>query len=305
MAAAFFGCDRLRDVDRLGARLLHAGPRGDADRGQQRRAECAALLGGEQFHRLAVDIGLDLAPERAARSASAETDLRDGNLQFGEQGKRVAQAEGDALHHRADEVGARVRGRDADERGARFGVEMRRALSEEVRRPEHSIAGGGDSRGLRGQLVVGGPSGEGVAQPAQREARAVGHAHHMPHPRHGVAEGVQAAEAVQRGLVCRGKDNAAGSDGRGDRAGRDDPHADRARALIARARGNGRSGGQAGCGCACIAHARADLRAFKETRQPARWECPRPRRPRRTSGDGLRPAEAFRWPPACRWRTRR
>ena len=269
MAAAFFGwiVSATWTVSAHASSTL--GHASDADRGQQRRAECATLLGGEQFHRLAVDIGLDLPPERAARSASAETDLRNGNLQFGEQGKRVAQAEGDALHHRADEVGARVRGGDADECGAGLGVEVRRALSEEVRRPEHSIAGGGDSRGLGGQLVVRHAGGEGVSQPAQREARAVGHAHHMPHPRHGVAEGVQAAEAVQRGLVCRGKDNAAGADGGGDRARRDDPHSDRARALIARARGNWRSRGEAGSGGACIAHSRADLGAFKETRQPA------------------------------------
>ena len=51
---------------------------------------------------------------------------------------------GDAFQDGADEVGAGVRGGDADEGGAGVGVEVRRAFAEEVGRPEQAVAAGGD-----------------------------------------------------------------------------------------------------------------------------------------------------------------
>ena len=46
---------------------------------------------------MAVDVGLDLSPERAAGSAAAETDAGDGDAQLVEEGKGVFEAEGDAF----------------------------------------------------------------------------------------------------------------------------------------------------------------------------------------------------------------
>ncbi len=53
---------------------------------------------------MAVDIGLDLAPERGMRATAAEADAGDGNVHFAEEGKGVAKAEGDAFEDGANDV---------------------------------------------------------------------------------------------------------------------------------------------------------------------------------------------------------
>ena len=168
----------------------------------------------------------------------------------------------------ADEMGAGVRGGDADESCAGIGVEMRGALAEEVGGPHEAVAAGGSVGGLGEQLLVGAGGREGVAEVAEAEARAVGDAHDVPAAGGGVAEGVEAAEAVFGGRVGCGEDDAAGADGRRDGAGREDAHADGSGALVACACGYGGASGQAGGSGAGGADAGADLGAFEEPGQP-------------------------------------
>ncbi len=80
--------------------------------------------------------------------------LLTGMSEFGEEGEGVAQAEGDAFHDGADEVGAGVGGGDAGEGGAGVGVEVGGALAEEVGCPEQAVAAGRDVGGLGGEGVV-------------------------------------------------------------------------------------------------------------------------------------------------------
>ena len=141
--------DLLGDVNGGGAGGLDGGPVADADAGEQGCAEGATFFGGEEFDGVAVDVGLDLAPERAARAAAAEADAGDGDVEFGKEGEGVAEAKGDAFYDGADEMGAGVRGGDADEGGAGVGIEMGGALAEEVGRPEEAVAAGGDLCGCQ------------------------------------------------------------------------------------------------------------------------------------------------------------
>ena len=79
MASAFLGA--MVAAGRMVASQAAAtvGQASDAGSGEQRGAEGSALFGCEEFDGVAVDVGLDLAPERAARAAAAEADaLRRG-----------------------------------------------------------------------------------------------------------------------------------------------------------------------------------------------------------------------------------
>ena len=67
---------------------------------------------------MAVDVGLNLSPEGAAGSATAQADGFDGDVKFAEEGEGVAEAEGYSFEDGPDEVGAGVGGGDADESGA-------------------------------------------------------------------------------------------------------------------------------------------------------------------------------------------
>src|SRR5581483_5868149 len=230
------------------------GPGVDAGAGEQGCAEGSAFFGFEDFDGVVVDVGLDLAPERAARAATAEANFFYGNTELAEEGEGVLQGEGDAFEDGADVVGKGGRGVDAREGGAGVGVEVRGALAEEVGCPEEAVGAGRDVGGESGELVVGGERAvgvagrEGVAEVAEREAGAVGDAHDVPDAGRGVAEGVEAAFGVECGSGGGGEDNAGGADGRGDGAGREDAHADRACALVACASGDGRVGIEAGGG---------------------------------------------------------
>src|SRR6516162_5853301 len=72
----------------------------------------------------------------------------------------------------ANDVAARVRSSDANERAARAAVEMGRALAHEIGSPEQSVGAGRGFRGFGGEVVIGlrracRISGERVAKPAQ------------------------------------------------------------------------------------------------------------------------------------------
>ena len=120
--------------------LPHAAPTPS----QQSRAEGAAFFGDEDFDGLAVDAGLDFAPEGAARSAAAEADGGDGNAEVGEEREGVLEGIGDAFLDGADEVRPGVLDADAGKGRADFGVEVGGALAQQVRRPLEAFAAGRD-----------------------------------------------------------------------------------------------------------------------------------------------------------------
>src|SRR6185437_10338167 len=137
-----------------GARSFNGRPLAHADSSEQRRPEGSAFIGGQQLDGLAVYVGLDLPPERAARTAATETDACDRNLKFCEEREGIAEAHRHAFQHCTDKVRPRMRCGDAREGSARLGIEMRRALAEEIRGPQHSFASRRNSRGFRSQLIV-------------------------------------------------------------------------------------------------------------------------------------------------------
>ena len=121
----------------------------------------------------AVDVGLDLTPERGACATAAEADVGDGDIHFLEEGERVAEAEGHAFEDGANNMGASVRGGETDEGTASAGIEMRCALSHQIRSPQEAIGTGGNFGGFGGEAIVGFARTTGVhckivAEPSQR-----------------------------------------------------------------------------------------------------------------------------------------
>src|SRR5580692_7517927 len=74
--------------------------------GQKGGAISGAFLGLYGFDRLAVDIGLDLAPQLRTSATSAQANSPHWNAQLLKYGQSVFEAEGNALHNRAHDVGA-------------------------------------------------------------------------------------------------------------------------------------------------------------------------------------------------------
>src|SRR5580658_7098302 len=111
---------------------------------------------------MVVDVGLDLAPEGTTGATAAEADLFDGNAEFMEEREGVFEREGDAFEDGADVVRSRGGGGDTDEGGAGVGVEVWRALAEEVGCPEQAVGAGWDVGSEGGQLVIGDGGHEGV-----------------------------------------------------------------------------------------------------------------------------------------------
>src|SRR6267378_3313234 len=188
---------------------------------------------------MAVDVGLDLAPEQRPCAATAEADARDGDVHLAEKRERVAQTEGDAFEDSANDVSASVRSGEADQRSANAGIEMRRALAHQIGRPQEAVGTGRNLSGFGSELIVGfagttGACSEGVAKPAQGEPGGLRYAHDMPASWNGVAEGVDAAEGIERRAVGGGKNDAGGADGGADGSGGDDAHAGGSGGLIAR-----------------------------------------------------------------------
>ena len=217
---------------------------------------------------MVVYVGLDLTPEGAAGSATAEAYAVVTYAELAEEREGVLEAEGDALKDGADEVSCGGAGGDADEGGAGVGVKVGCALAEEIGGPEEAVGCGWDGGGEGGEFVVSGGGEEGVLEVAEAEACAVGDAHDVPDAGGGVAEGVEAALGVERRCGCGGEDYAGGADGGGDRAGSEDAHADGTGALVACASGYGGVDAQAGGGSACGRDVGADFGAFEEGWEP-------------------------------------
>jgi len=126
--------------DRGGACRFDGGPCTHTNGCQECRAERTTFLCRKQFYGTPVYVGLDLPPQRAVCTAAAQPDAGYWNAEFFEQGEGVAQAERNAFHHRTHTMGASMRGGESYESCPRLGVEMRRALAEEIWRPEEPVA---------------------------------------------------------------------------------------------------------------------------------------------------------------------
>src|SRR5438552_7000099 len=83
---------------------VHRWPESHADRGQNRGAVRSTLVGLYGVDGAAVDISLDLAPERRPRPAAPQPHAVDRHLELGKNRERIAQAERHALHDRPDDV---------------------------------------------------------------------------------------------------------------------------------------------------------------------------------------------------------
>ncbi len=188
---------------------------------------------------MAVDVGLDLAPQGAARPPAPEPDLVDRRPHFGEKGESVLEAEGDPFEDGAHDVAPGVGRREAHQRAARVGIEMGRALPHQVGGPEEAVRPGRDLGRLLGQPLVGvapvvAAGAEPVAEPAQAETRGLRHPHDVPAPRHRVAEGVEPPARVERRTVGGGEHHTRGPDGGADDPRGDDAHAGGAGRLVPR-----------------------------------------------------------------------
>ncbi len=141
------GLEALRDFERLLAGCIRVWPGPNTDSSKQRRSVCSAFFGGENFSRMPIDIGLYPSPEQPACAASTEADSVDGNGEFGEEGKGVAQREGDSLKHGASEMRRGVAGGDTDEGCGGVRIEVWGAFTEQIGRVEESVAAGGNVGG--------------------------------------------------------------------------------------------------------------------------------------------------------------
>src|SRR5580698_1037433 len=263
------GLDALRHFDRLAAGLVEIGPVTRAHAGHERAAESAAFFSGEHFHCLAVDAGLDAPPQCAARAAPAQADTAHGNAKLGKEGERVLKRVGHALERCASKVRGAVLHAYAGKGRAHFGVEMRRALAKKIRRPREAFAAGRDLRCGFTECVVVLACEKCVAQPAQTQAGGLRDAHHVPQAGHGMAKSVQAAFGVFGWLGGCGEHHTRGANGGRNAAGLQNAHADRARALVARARGDWSAGLEPCCRGSGVADARADLGRLEDAWQPA------------------------------------
>ena len=173
---------------------------------------------------MAIDIGLDQAPERGACTSAAEANPGDRDIHFAKEGESVAKAEGNAFQDGANDVGAGVRSGEANQGAASVRIEMRRALANQIGSPQEAVGTGMDFGGFGGELVIGfaGAAGiycKSVAEPAQREAGCLGDAHDVPAPGNGVAKRVNAAKRIESGAIRGRKNNARSADSSADRPG--------------------------------------------------------------------------------------
>src|SRR5438045_7016783 len=84
--------------DAGGAGLFDAVPHARADASQERDAVRWALGGIRNHDGAVVDVGLELAPERAASAAAGGADFADWHVHFAHDFQGIAHAEGDAFH---------------------------------------------------------------------------------------------------------------------------------------------------------------------------------------------------------------
>ena len=95
-----------------------------------------------------VDAACDKVVHVAKRTAPAHANSPHGNAQFLENGQRVFEAEGNALHDRPDDVGAGVVGGQAYQGSVGVGVQVRSTLAHKVGGPENSPCAGRNLRGF-------------------------------------------------------------------------------------------------------------------------------------------------------------
>ena len=113
----------------------------------RRHAEGGALAGVDRADVLAVDVGLDLPPERVAGAAAGEADLGDLDAHLADQLQAVAHGVGRPFEHRSDQMLSAVADGQADPAAAGVGVEVRGALAGQVGQEEQPLgAGRGQAR---------------------------------------------------------------------------------------------------------------------------------------------------------------
>src|SRR5438876_5778255 len=79
--------DAGSDADGGGAGSVNRGPQASADASEEGSAVGRAFLGFDDFDGVAVDVGLDLPPERRARASAAQAYAGDGDVHFAEKSK--------------------------------------------------------------------------------------------------------------------------------------------------------------------------------------------------------------------------
>ena len=265
-------------------------PAGDA--AQQRRAEGRALVHGRALQRQLQHRRDDPQPQLAARAAAAgeRRRPRSTSAHAGRRQSRSPQATPSSTARTS--APRSWRSARPGERAARVGVGVRRALAGQVGQEGQALDAGRPRRGLGGQRVEVVAGRDDVAQPAQRARRRQHHAHRVPGAGHGVAERVHAGLRVGAVRVAarRTRRRRCPSDDRGRAPAAIDAGAERARGLVAGARGDGHAGGRACRDTSGDSSAR---------RQPRRGRPPARAAPRRSS------AAARRRAAACRRRRRR
>ena len=155
---------------------------------------------------------------------------------------------------------------------------MRRALAHQVRSPERAFRAGLHACGFfRHALVritaIFGAGSEAIAEPAQRQARGLRYAHHVPAIRNGVAECVQPSLGIERGTIGGGKNHAGSTNRRADYAGSGDADAHRACRLVSCTGNDGSANFQPGGFCAGFGNAAANFLRLEKFGQHLRIDA--------------------------------
>src|SRR3954471_20618860 len=119
---------------------IHIRPESAAHSGKQCGSESSAFIGSNDLDFVLVDVSLDLSPERRTRSTTAEANLADGHFHFRKDLQGILKAEGHTLENCADNVGATMTGGESYQRAAGVRIEVRCALTHQIRSPQHAIA---------------------------------------------------------------------------------------------------------------------------------------------------------------------
>src|SRR6266513_4663635 len=110
-------------------RLVHRAPKPRTNTRQQGCAVGGSLFCGDDLHRSAIDIGLDLPPKFRASASASQADVTHRNAQLFEDGEAIAQAKRHASHDLPHNVRTCVRGRTPDQGSARIWIKMRSAFA--------------------------------------------------------------------------------------------------------------------------------------------------------------------------------
>ncbi len=155
---------------------------------------------------------------------------------------------------------------------------MRRALSHQVGSPERAFRARLHACGFFGHAFIRiaaiiGTGSKTIAEPAQRQARGLRHAHQMPAIRNGVAEGVQPSLGIERGPIGGGKNHAGGANGCANYTGSRDADAHRARCLVSCTGDDGSAKFQPGRFCASFRNAATNILGLKKFGQHLRIDA--------------------------------